>query len=431
MRDKTGYQPGHAATSRGFVTVTLDDLLNRSDNVYHHADRNQRPSVHSHRRGRAGDRRSDQAGSLDASALTITAIVPAYNEEDGIGATLEAMLRQTVPFDEIIVVDDGSKDRTAAIARGYGVTVLQPPANLGSKARAQNFGLWECRTDLVLPVDADTVLADDYVEQMKPVFADPNVKVAAGAVRTQFQNTLWERGRDIEYLTGFHWYRPIQDMVGAPAVCSGCCSVFRREELFEFGGFPERTMVEDIDYTWSTQIAGGQARYVPNAVAYAAEPTSLKYLGVQLWRWKSGWFQNVRLHYGGAIRHKPMLALWITLSLFDIVISPFTLALPVLWLTVFHRSAITVLEIATISEAVVMGPALTAAVFKRKLNPLRVAACYPAYYLMKFINAYYDWRALAVELIGVPLGLTRGLVKYEKGRAEGPTESERVLELVA
>jgi hypothetical protein len=84
-----------------------------------------------------------------------------------------------------------------------------------------------------------------------------------------------------------------------------------------------------------------------------------------------------------------------------------------------------VLAVAGTSEAIVMGPALTAASFKRKISPLRIAACYPAYYLLKFINAFYDWKAMAVELVGVPLGLTRGLVTYEKGRPEGPQQLVR------
>ena len=104
------------------------------------------------------------------SALTITAIVPAFNEEEGISETLDALLAQTVPFDEIIVADDASTDRTREVALAYGVRVLTPPQNLGSKARAQNYALPFCTTDLVLAVDADTVLAPDYVVLIKKPF---------------------------------------------------------------------------------------------------------------------------------------------------------------------------------------------------------------------------------------------------------------------
>jgi cellulose synthase/poly-beta-1,6-N-acetylglucosamine synthase-like glycosyltransferase len=412
--------PGRHRAGRTIHSFPSTD--NGGTDVRFPAHEHQRTGVRTDRhRGVHRQVRSRALAPVAAPSLTV--IVPAYNEEEGLSATLDALLRQTVPCDEIIVVDDGSADRTAEIARRYGVTVLQPPANLGTKARAQNYALPYCRTELVLAVDADTVLSDDYVEQIKPAFADPKVTIAAGAVRTRFQKTLWERGREIEYLAGFHWYRPIQNMVSAPAVCSGCCSAFRLRELTEFGGFPERTMVEDMDYTWSTQISGYRALYVPGAVAYAAEPTSFRYLRKQLWRWKSGWFQNVRLHYLTALRRKPMLALWMSMSLIDIAISPLTLALPVLWLTVFHKTLRWVLLFAGGSEVVVMGPALVVASVKRKISFRRIAACYPSYYALKFINAFYDWKAMAVELVGVPLGLTSGLATYEKGRAEGPRQA--------
>jgi N-acetylglucosaminyltransferase len=351
---------------------------------------------------------------------TLTVIVPAHNEEEGLPATLEALLRQTESADEIIVVDDGSTDRTSSVAASYGVTVLRPPANLGSKAKAQNYALPHCATDLVLPVDADTVLADDYIEKIKPVFADETVSIAAGTVRTRFQKTVWERGREIEYLFGFHWFRPVQNLVNSPTVCSGCCSVFVLKDLVAFGGFPERTMVEDIDFTWSMQITGRRAVYVADAVAYAAEPTSLTYMRKQLWRWKSGWFQNVRLHYPDLFRHKPMLALWVSLSMLEIIVSPLTLALPVLWLAVFHRSVVSAGEWWVAGESALMVPPLTIAMVKRRVNPLRLAGYYPSYYVLKALNFYYDWKALTVELVLVPLGLAQGLSVYEKGRAHTP-----------
>src|SRR5205814_1382911 len=118
----------------------------------------------------------------------------------------ESVLRQTVPAERVIVVDDASHDATGEVARRHGATVLRPPANLGSKARAQNFALPYCDTELVLAVDADTVLAHDYIERMLPAFDDPAVVVAAGNVQTRFTRTVWERGRSVEYLFGFHWH---------------------------------------------------------------------------------------------------------------------------------------------------------------------------------------------------------------------------------
>jgi N-acetylglucosaminyltransferase len=137
---------------------------------------------------------------------SVTVIVPAHDEEEGLPATLESVLGQTVPPEQVIVVDDASSDGTGDVARSYCVQVLRPPQNLGSKARAQNYALPHCTSELVLAVDADTVLAEDYIERIIPAFDDPAVVVAAGNVQTRFARTVWVRGRSVEYLFGFHWH---------------------------------------------------------------------------------------------------------------------------------------------------------------------------------------------------------------------------------
>ncbi|QTG79551.1 glycosyltransferase [Arthrobacter crystallopoietes] len=361
------------------------------------------------------------------SGPTITAIVPAYNEEEGIGETLEALLNQSEPFDEIIVANDASTDRTREISLAYGVTVVTPPQNLGSKARAQNFALPFCKTDLVLPVDADTVLAPDYVSLIKEPFADPEVVIAAGCVLTKNSRTMTERGRTIEYMFGFHWHRPIQNAANSPVVCSGCDSAFRRKDLVDFGGFPERTIVEDMDYTWSQQIAGKRAVYVGDAVAYAADPDTMKYLRKQVWRWMAGFFQNVRIHSRELLQKKRMLALWVFLAVWEILTVPLWYVMPLIWLFVFQWTPIVAGAWFFGAEFALLMPPLIYASIRRKISFWHVLMCIPALYVVKAVNFTYAWKALIVELVLFPLGLSKGLHDYEKGRADTPT-SDRTAE---
>ncbi|MGH4030162.1 glycosyltransferase family 2 protein [Actinomycetota bacterium Odt1-20B] len=350
----------------------------------------------------------------------VTVIVPAHNEEEGLPATLASLARQTVAPDRVLVVDDASADRTGEVAAAYGATVLRPPANLGSKARAQNYALPHCTTELVLAVDADTVLADDYIERVVPVFDDPEVVVAAGNVQTRHTRTVWERGRSVEYLFGFHWHRPIQHAAGSPLVCSGCCSVFRRADLVVFGGFPERTIVEDMDFTWSQQLAGRRALYVSDAVAWAADPETLTYLRKQVWRWMAGFCQNVRLHLGRSLTAKPMLALWILLALVEIVTAPLWWATPFLLAATTERTLGGSLAWWAGAEMLLTAPPLVYAARRRGLSLVGVLANIPCVYATKAVNLYYAWKALVVELALVPLGVSRGLRVYEKGRPAGP-----------
>ena len=349
----------------------------------------------------------------------VTVIIPAHDEERGLPATLESVMKQTVPAERVIVVDDASADRTGEVARAYGAEVLRPPRNLGSKAKAQNYALPHCSTELVLAVDADTVLAPDYIERIVPAFRDPAVVIAAGSVQTRFTRTVWERGRSVEYLFGFHWHRPIQQLANSPMVCSGCCSAFRRRELERFGGFPERTIVEDMDYTWSMQIAGRRARYVTDAVAWAADPETLPYLRKQVWRWMAGFCQNVRLHTRELAVRKPILALWVLLAMVEIVTAPLWWGAPFILTLGLGRPVGETVAWWTGAEIAFTVPPLVYAARKRGLKLRKVLLDVPCLYPAKLVNLWYAWKAVLVELVLVPLRLSQGLTVYEKGR--GPT----------
>lgn len=349
--------------------------------------------------------------------MTVTGLIPAHNEESGISDTIDSMLRQTVPFDEIIVVADNCSDQTVSIAKAMGVTVLETPEGVGgSKAKAQNYGLEFVTTDLVLPVDADTLLAPDYLEIIVPVMHDPDVAIAAGCVQSRHARSAVEKGRTVEYLFGFHWIRPIQAACNAPIVCSGCCSVFRTIKIIEdFGGFPMDTIVEDFDATHRWQIAGYKAKYVPKAEAYAADPENIKFLNIQMERWLAGFYQNVRKHLLQEIKHKPMLALWMILALVEIVLIPFWYLAPVLGVTMLGWPIMSVVFWYVVFETFVTGLPVAFGVFKRKLG-WKTLLYVPFVWVNRLVNQYQALKQFGIELIGVPLGLTSGLSNYKMGR---------------
>jgi biofilm PGA synthesis N-glycosyltransferase PgaC len=128
----------------------------------------------------------------------VTILVPAYNEAESVGDTIKSLQAQTVPAAEIIVIDDGSSDNTGEVARSYGVTVIRPPRNTGSKAGAQNYAMTMVTTEHTMAIDADTIIAPDAIERFMEVMKDPTVAAACGFVVPRYTNTVWERGRYIE-----------------------------------------------------------------------------------------------------------------------------------------------------------------------------------------------------------------------------------------
>lgn len=123
----------------------------------------------------------------------LTIIVPAYNEKESIADTIMSLKNQTVKPDEIIVVDDGSTDGTGDIAMSYGVKVIRPSSNTGSKAGAQNFAMSIVHTEFTMALDADTTLAPDAIEKLLPAFKDEEIAAACGFVIPRHIDTIWER----------------------------------------------------------------------------------------------------------------------------------------------------------------------------------------------------------------------------------------------
>ncbi|MHC4500082.1 MAG: glycosyltransferase family 2 protein, partial [Planctomycetota bacterium] len=191
----------------------------------------------------------DSAESQGPSSLTI--LVPAYNERAHVAETIRSLQEQTLPPEEIIVIDDCSSDGTGEVAREMGVTVVRPRENTGSKAGAQNYGLRFVETEYTMAVDADTTLALDAVEKIMKAFDDESIVAACGLVLPRKVGTVWERGRYIEYLFAFTFYKPIQDFFEKPLISSGCFSAYNTEALRRNGGWSTRTMAEDMDLTWS------------------------------------------------------------------------------------------------------------------------------------------------------------------------------------
>jgi poly-beta-1,6-N-acetyl-D-glucosamine synthase len=302
-------------------------------------------------------------------------------------------------------VDDCSTDSTAEVAEALGVTVLRPPQNTGSKAGAQSFALEQVDTELVMAVDADTTLAPDAIEKLLTAFADRKVAAACGFVLPRRVRTVWERGRYVEYMLAFSFFKRIQDHYGKPLISSGCFSVYRTAELRTAGGWSVRTMAEDMDLTWTMYQAGLGVRFVHEAVCYPIEPHDLDFLGKQLRRWSHGFVQNVRLHWRsvlqlGYLRSVVAVAFWDAL----LASLAYLVLLPVLAVAVDPLVLLAYL----VDAPVVLVPVLWQAIGRRET--VRALVSFPAFFLLRVVNALYMLRAVWRELV-----VGRPLLVYEKG----------------
>lgn len=228
----------------------------------------------------------------------VTVIVPAYNEETGIEATLRTILASTADV-RVIVVDDGSTDRTSEVVRSlhlpHVVLIRQPNAG---KAAALNTGLRHCRTELVVMVDGDTVLEPDTVHELVQPFADPRVGAVSGNAKVGNRSGLLGRWQHIEYVIGFNLDRRMYDVMQCMPTVPGAVGGFRLSALQEVGGVPEDTLAEDTDLTMALERADWAVTNQESARAWTEAPASLGQLWRQRYRWCYGTLQAMWKHRG-------------------------------------------------------------------------------------------------------------------------------------
>jgi poly-beta-1,6-N-acetyl-D-glucosamine synthase len=336
----------------------------------------------------------------------VTAIVPAYNEADHISETIGSLLRQTLPPQEIIVVDDCSTDATGDIAASLGVKVIRPPSNTGSKGGAQTFGLSFVATEFTLAVDADTTLEDDALEKVLGALRQgPDVAAACGIVVPRKVRTIWERGRYVEYLLAFNFYKPIQDYYTKPLISSGCFSIYRTDALRDEGGWQTRTVAEDMDLTWTFYQQDKKVRFVPQAVCYPIEPEDFGLMRKQLRRWSHGFVQNIRLHWKGVL-HVGVLRSLVAIGFVDAVIASVIFLFVIPLLSVLY-SPYYLLGYAIDGPALLI-PVLAGA--HARGESAQALLSYPAFFLLRLFNGAFFLKALCMELSG-----RSPLTVYEKG----------------
>jgi cellulose synthase/poly-beta-1,6-N-acetylglucosamine synthase-like glycosyltransferase len=114
----------------------------------------------------------------------VSLIIPAHNEEKMIVRAIESALETDYPYKEVIVVDDGSKDKTYQQAYPYSqkglIKLLHRDVASGSKATALNYGLVFASGDVIVVVDADTLIERDSLKEIVKPFSIPNVSAVSG-----------------------------------------------------------------------------------------------------------------------------------------------------------------------------------------------------------------------------------------------------------
>jgi cellulose synthase/poly-beta-1,6-N-acetylglucosamine synthase-like glycosyltransferase len=268
----------------------------------------------------------------------ISLVVPAHNEGPGIAATVRSLLALTYPEFEVVIVNDGSKDKTLEtliesfdlhqVWRPYVPRIGTQPVrgvyeslrhknlvvvdkeNLGCKADAANAGLNLARHPLVAITDGDCILeSNSLLRAVRPFVRDPDRTVAVGGTirvangcqviagriaQAAMPRGLVARIQAVEYIRAFLLGRMAWSWAGGLVIISGAFGLFDRRAVLEAGGFAIDSLGEDMELVvrMHRRLRDAKAdysvRFVPDPLCWTEVPDNLKILRNQRVRWHKG-----------------------------------------------------------------------------------------------------------------------------------------------
>lgn len=227
---------------------------------------------------------------------SVSIIVPCWNEERTVSGTIESLLALDYPKDKlhIIVVDDGSTDRTWHVIQKFTddpqVTLAQKKN--GGKHDALNHGLSMATTDLVGCLDADSFVEKNALIEIVRVFnAEQDVMAVTPTIIVKSPETLIQKMQHAEYnIVAF--LRRMQSTLDAIQVAPGPFSIFRREVFQKIGGYRKAYNMEDMELTLRMQAHHMKIRSAHKAHVYTVPPRTPQGLYKQRLRWVSGGIKN-------------------------------------------------------------------------------------------------------------------------------------------
>jgi len=218
---------------------------------------------------------------------------------------------------EVIVIDDGSKDRTSDIVEtvfGGDPRVRLIKLENGGKARALNHGLALARSDIVIALDADTQFEPMTIARLARWFADDDrLAAVAGNAKVGNRVNIVTKWQALEYVTAQNLERRALARLGAMTVVPGAVGAWRRQAIAEVGGYPPETLAEDQDLTIAVQRAGWRVAYDQGAIAWTEAPQTFRQLARQRFRWAYGTIQCVWKHKRVMADGRPRGLAWIGL----------------------------------------------------------------------------------------------------------------------
>ena len=300
-------------------------------------------------------------------------------------------LNQTRPADEIVVVDDGSTDKSGEILKAFGdaITVITIPTATGNKSHAQERGLLSVTGDVFVATDGDTVLHPDFVKYVEEDYINnPGLTALGGYVRSVKHNWL-TACRAFEYSVGQNLHKLAQHHLGFLFVIPGAAGVFKTADFKKYIAFEHDTLTEDLDFTYRLHQLDLKVHYDRRLIVFTQDPTTLHSYINQMRRWFGGGWQCLMKHYKLATT-QPKVALELSIMYAEgLVFSVLIFLLPLLSIKFYKYFFLSYFALAICF-------AIFAAIKEKRAELLLVPIPYT---ILVVINAYVFLEQMIKEVI--------------------------------
>ena len=235
----------------------------------------------------------------------VSVLVPCYNEEDTIENTVKELSALEYPDYEIIVINDGSSDRTSEIVRSIAdkyprMRFIDLKENCG-KASALYLGLIAAKGEILVGVDSDSYIMPDALNYMVPHFTNrfngERVGAVTGNPRVRNRSSLLAKIQLCEYASIISLIKRTQRIWGKVMTVSGVVVAFRQRALMDAELWDRDMITEDIGVTWKLEKKFWDVRYEPRALCMMLVPETVIGLAKQRKRWASGGMEILRRHF--------------------------------------------------------------------------------------------------------------------------------------
>ncbi len=226
---------------------------------------------------------------------SVAIIVPAHNEEKSLARTVNSLLNLAYPKNKlkIIIVDDGSTDKTFEIAKQFkkfGVLAFSKKG--GGKGSALNYGIKHSDSDLVTGLDADSFVRSDTLIKMVGYFNDPKIMAVTPSMKVWKPKTVLQKMQTMEFLFGI-FLRKVFAILDTIHVTPGPFTIYRRELFEKSGYYDENNITEDIEIALRIQSLGYRIENSLDAEVLTKCPATFAPLFKQRLRWYLGFIDNV------------------------------------------------------------------------------------------------------------------------------------------